>query len=807
MPRQKQPGAPEPKRRSRKGCWYVTRSPVPETSTVTVKIDNYIKGHAKLASCLKTGAVCDYSVRLNWEGRRTKRSVPDDFAFGCPTLTTKRIQWHHHEFGTRNGQISELTVKPNRGLDVSSSLRHELKQVQSTTSASSAEQEEVPLPAHANHEKQHTGNTSVFIDESQQPHLGSTKPEGYAAKRRLATSNRTNPGKSSHKSSQLNSPAIRIRRKRNKSFSELTMSNVGSRRLSTCSTDRPGTGSSTTWVSCPSTADGPLTPAASSQSDDVDHRSTRIDSQSSGSPDSCLSRNGGVEESPTQSGWLREELGAYRFQDPLSNSNVYPYGTGALYGFDVGRADEDLLQNNNDDAPLLPPAAYSFAQGIVEFGEEALSRHRHGAAAAVNGRYYEYVVPVIIPWAFEPLPDVPGSPPPCRHQSAEKMYRNHGTGQRRPYESATGVLRYDYPPGAKALPASRHGHRTLTEKASHRSQLLRSTLPQMRMAEWAQSIFPALRGSLVNGSAPVSDVVLAMAVMLVALEIMSPGAFGQGVSWRVHIAHAKTLLLKRLNHANEEPSRHSSNEGLWFIRSWLGYMDVMGSLMTGPRHDSVCKPHACFAIPEPSECDGNPDEIDCMTGVSAKCARLLGRVAELSKQCQGERFGLGGQLLQGWSPQAAVAEQALAIERQLLESLRQSSRPCSHVRAGSIHMRDLAEMAAINEAFHWAGLIHLHRRILGSRADHPEVQAHVRNIVMCLDRLRVGAAAELRCLFPIFTAGCEAIDEKQQIRLLSKLMSAERSGMKQTYYARLLLERVWEEGRSWEEVIGNEFIA
>lgn len=793
MPRQKQPGAPEPKRRSRKGCW--------PCKARKVKCG---EEHPACKNCLKAGAICDYSVRLNWEGRRTKRSVPDDFAFGRPTLTPKRIMWHHHEFGIRNGQISELTIEPNRGLDVKGLLRHEPKQVQSTTSASSAEQEEVPLPAHSNHEEQHTGNTFVFIDESQQLHLGSTKPEGYAAKRRLATSNPTNPGRSSHKSSQLNSPAIGTRRKENESFPELTMSNAGSRRLSTCSTDRPGTGSSTTWVSCPSTADGPLTPAASLQSDDVDHDLNRLDSQSSASPDSCLSRNGEVEESPTQSGWLREELGGCRFQDPLSNSNVHPYGTGVLYGFDVGRADEDLLQNDGDDATLLPPTAYSFAQGIVDFGEEALTRHRHGAAAAVNGRYYEHVVPVIIPWAFEPLPDVLTKSQMnllyFHHfldHSAQVLVPHHH-GDTNPLRRCIATMALDNDALMNLL---------LAYSASHRSQLLRSALPQMRMAEWAQSIFPALRGSLVNGSAPVSDVVLAMAVMLVALEIMSPGAFGQGVSWRVHITHAKSLLLKRLNHAHEEPSRHSSNEGLWFIRSWLGYMDVMGSLMTGPRHDSVCKPHACFTMPEPSECDDNSDEIDCMTGVSAKCARLLSRVAELSKQCQGERFGLDGQLVQGWSPQANVAEQALAMERQLLESLRQSSRPCLHVRAGSIHMRDLAETAAINEAFHWAALIHLHRRILGSRADHPEVQAHVRNIVMCLDRLRVGAAAELRCLFPIFTAGCEAIDEKQQIRLLSKLMSAERSGMKQTYYARLLLERVWEEGRSWEELIGNEFIA
>lgn len=314
----------------------------------------------------------------------------------------------------------------------------------------------------------------------------------------------------------------------------------------------------------------------------------------------------------------------------------------------------------------------------------------------------------------------------------------------------------------------------LTYEASHRSQLLQVDLPQMRLAGWAQSVFPALRESLLNDSVPVSDVTLAMAVILVALEIMSPGAFGQGISWREHIAHARGLLAKRLDKSLEE-----AGEGFWFIQSWLGYVDVMGGLMAGPRFDSTCKAQTYFTLTEPSRSADDLDEIDCMMGISVKCARLLGQVAALAKQCQGERFRLDGQLLHGWTPQPAVIEQALSLEQHMMESLRQSSRPCTHVRASNIHMRDLAEMAAMNEAFHWAGLIHLRRRVLGRVSTHPDIQGHVQKIVQCLDQIRVGGAAETRCLFPIFTAGCEAAKEEHQTRLLGRLLSAEKSGMKQ----------------------------
>ena len=83
MPRPKKAGAPEPKTRSRNGCWYVT--PWRNTfSEILVTYHRPCKARKikcgeekpKCQNCERQGETCDYSIRLNWEGR-TKRKGGD----------------------------------------------------------------------------------------------------------------------------------------------------------------------------------------------------------------------------------------------------------------------------------------------------------------------------------------------------------------------------------------------------------------------------------------------------------------------------------------------------------------------------------------------------------------------------------------------------------------------------------------------------------------------------------------------------------------------------------------------------------
>jgi len=115
------------------------------------------------------------------------------------------------------------------------------------------------------------------------------------------------------------------------------------------------------------------------------------------------------------------------------------------------------------------------------------------------------------------------------------------------------------------------------------------------------------------------------------------------------------------------------------------------------------------------------------------------------------------------------------------------------------------EMMATNEMFHWAGLIHLMRRVLNRPSSDPEVQNAVREIVGDLYKIRHGSTTEACLLFPMFTAGCDAQEQNQRDRIMSRLRIVENFGMTQIHKARALMQRVWDTGKPWESLVSDEF--
>ncbi|KAK8027141.1 hypothetical protein PG991_004197 [Apiospora marii] len=83
MPRPKKPGAPEPKRRSRNGCWPCKNRKI-----------KCGEEHPSCLNCQRAGEHCDYSIRLNWDGRRGKRPEPegvDTGAAAAPSSSSSSI--------------------------------------------------------------------------------------------------------------------------------------------------------------------------------------------------------------------------------------------------------------------------------------------------------------------------------------------------------------------------------------------------------------------------------------------------------------------------------------------------------------------------------------------------------------------------------------------------------------------------------------------------------------------------------------------------------------------------------------------
>ncbi|KAG4220471.1 hypothetical protein PC116_g31050 [Phytophthora cactorum] len=194
-------------------------------------------------------------------------------------------------------------------------------------------------------------------------------------------------------------------------------------------------------------------------------------------------------------------------------------------------------------------------------------------------------------------------------------------------------------------------------------------------------------------------------------------------------------------------------------------------------------------------------------GFTTRCIYLLAKIAVLARKCDAERIGDDLEMRQDWEPSNEVLEQASRIEGDIKDSMVKSPVPCKHIhKKGDVEKWDRREMEATNEAFHWAGLVHLYRRIMGKPSKDKSVQVAVQKIIDCFGRIRPGGTAESCLLFPMFTAGCDAIDEGQRALVLKRFMTAENHGMTQIHNARRLMQKVWETQRSWETLVSTEFI-
>jgi hypothetical protein len=197
-------------------------------------------------------------------------------------------------------------------------------------------------------------------------------------------------------------------------------------------------------------------------------------------------------------------------------------------------------------------------------------------------------------------------------------------------------------------------------------------------------------------------------------------------------------------------------------------------------------------------------------GFTTRCIGSLARISEMAKMCEARRIDDEGNVRSDWTPDPEVIEQAVQIRRELEEGLleRNIRKGCDHRSAASTESEgawDATEIYATNEMFHWAGLIHLYRRVLGKAASDTEVQHAVRQIAGLLYKIRRGSTAEACLIFPMFAAGCDTEDQGQRDKIMERLRSVEGFGMTHTPKVATLLQSVWDTGKPWESLVSGEF--
>lgn len=305
--------------------------------------------------------------------------------------------------------------------------------------------------------------------------------------------------------------------------------------------------------------------------------------------------------------------------------------------------------------------------------------------------------------------------------------------------------------------------------AAHRGQVLRAKEPELRIAEWANDIFPRLRSYLDDETKAVPDEILVSMVLLTALDKSSPDAFGHSIPWQKHLSLTRGLMGKRLG---DLYVYDKTDEQFSFIWSWFSYLDTMGQISMGEHIGGNPYQTGPFDLTAKVTVE-DEDEFDCTMGFTARCGRLL---VELASQVRHSRPGTSEPRT---AAEPTIEEDALKLEHRFRDSMKRPVKVCRHIEKSKVDMRDLTEMDSASEAFHLAGIVCLRRRVLGKPSTDEDIQNAVQQIWECIQHIRRDREADTACVFPLFIAGCETIDFAQRKLILARFKSAEKSGMRQ----------------------------
>ncbi|PYH99907.1 C6 zinc finger domain protein [Aspergillus ellipticus CBS 707.79] len=853
MPRPRRPGAPEPKRRSRKGCWPCK--------------SRKVKCGEEKPSCLncqRQNEPCDYSIRLNWGGRTRRKSSVDspssqssspsghysfalsppnqpqpdplnsvhslkplqtrdglsvqdqttgdllwdigptgELAIGISTSSPKGLHDIHHESPAAYGQSLN---ESNRTIGKTSVDMGALSQGQDVTTS---------WPDLSSHIGTPSSNETILAFSSVSHSLdGISYPSPADTNSSVGsfTAFSFSPATTSHSISFIRHASDLHQSPPDSSHlpdhrHEFSSHSSSADMASAYADYNPHVSLSVRESVSPHSADVGLPSSGVSHDAPMQRTSPAVPTESffnkimntPSPPDSQLDgsiSNGATSlyARPGNSGQnLLESVGI-----SISEKRWQAYLTSVTdnYGLDCGRPDLDLSKNDDHSAIEI-----NYALDLIGVEKTSHSPSNSGHERAGNTKeddldrgthvYYTSPVPINIPRYLSPLPSSLVKTP------INLMYFHHFLNH-----TARMLVPHDCGdnPFTSVLPTMAIGDSNLLNlmlaySASHRARYLGHPEPATRIAHWVSNVFPALRLALEDPHEKVTDNHLATAIMLLSLKIISPSTFEVPIPWQSHLKLARDLFLAR----KEQIARPANRVGA-FLTRWLGYIDLMGALscrQSGPpllAYDSVLS--ACSAT-------GSHDEfcIDCFTGFTPRTGLFLTRLGRLVYQCDNERFDETGAFISDWepSPDAIFEAETLMADLNTLEE---------HAHADTAHFQDWGalDFLAIDRAFRYAGLLHLHRRVLNASPYSEDVRSASDELFKAMVDVRRGASAEVGALFPLFTAGCETRDSQQRAEIQERFEILERTGMKQMQNARTLMQHCWAEDLPWIALAQGEFL-
>jgi hypothetical protein len=195
-----------------------------------------------------------------------------------------------------------------------------------------------------------------------------------------------------------------------------------------------------------------------------------------------------------------------------------------------------------------------------------------------------------------------------------------------------------------------------------------------------------------------------------------------------HLAGAKAMIMRR-GSGKTWPDSSSTR----FLLSLFAYHDILSSVSRGSRpladHENI------FTAVE-----GEPE----MENI-AKVLLAVARISQLQHMIKGRRKNLAD---------AALSEEENAMGRDIQQSLLALELP--------IGLGEVTDITCTAEAYRHAAFIYLYRTWLDIGAPNPISMDHVQRCLLYIQQVDVTSPLTSAHIWPLFTAGCEAIDITQR---------------------------------------------
>lgn len=265
--------------------------------------------------------------------------------------------------------------------------------------------------------------------------------------------------------------------------------------------------------------------------------------------------------------------------------------------------------------------------------------------------------------------------------------------------------------------------------------------------------------------------------------------------WRVHLSGVRELLNALILREKEEAhgKRGSSatvvdDSFAGFLARWFATMDTVARVSGFERAEDPDGggDSGCWAlVEEVGAGERHCGMVDEFCGYKLELMPIMVRIGRLARSTQRE------EMVSSFHERGDAANHCLSQEARQIEADILSLAQGSDQENGSHGEQKARELRSTNMAFFHASLLHLHRRVMCLPKDHAKVREDISNILSAVNDIPWSSTANILALWPIFSAGCETDEIREQEIINSRMLSMQMLGMGNYTRARQVLLDYW----------------